>query len=226
MKKAYLRSSTNRQDLSAELQLNEIVNRFGVMETVYEDKGCSGDAPIEKRPALMECLAELKKGDELFVYSFSRVARDTFLHLFIEKECQVKDVELMSVSEEDACGGGADKVLFRTIIAAVAQFEKSMIQARTKAARAALKKNGRFLGGSRPYGYRIVDMGEHKLVEKDVEEQKVIDTMKTWQIEGMSQRAITARLRDNNIKSATGGTWSLTSVNRTLKAETFLLPTQ
>ena len=61
MKYFYGRSSTSRQEMSYELQLDEVENKFGTMDGVFFDKGVSGGAKIEKRVKLLELLEVLKK---------------------------------------------------------------------------------------------------------------------------------------------------------------------
>tara|TARA_R110000824_G_scaffold391765_1_gene589753 strand:+ start:478 stop:1227 length:750 start_codon:yes stop_codon:yes gene_type:complete len=219
MKKLILRASTGRQELSAEIQKMKVEERFGKMEKVYLDQGVKGDSPIEKRPALLRCLDELKRGDELYVFSFSRLARSTFLHLFIEKECDVKGVSITSLSEEDASGGGAEKKLFRTIIAAISEYEKSLIQARSKAAKETLKAKGRYCGGRRPYGTRIVERNGARMVYVEPGERAVIDRMLAEKKAGRSIRLITEGLNTDGIISATGSSWHFSSVKDIVKRE-------
>ena len=219
MKKLILRASTGRQELSAEIQTLKVEERFGKMDEVYLDQGVKGDAPIDKRPALMRCLDELKRGDELYVFSFSRLSRSTFLHLFVEKECDVKGVTITSLSEEDASGGGAEKKLFRTIIAAIAEYEKSMIQARSKAAKETLKAKGRYCGGRRAYGTRIVEKDGSRMVELEPNERKVIDRMLSEKKAGRSIRLITEGLNKDSISSVTGPSWHYSSVKDIVKRE-------
>lgn len=219
MKKLILRASTGRQELSAEIQKLKVEERFGRMDKTYLDQGVKGDAPIDKRPALMRCLDELKRGDELYVFSFSRLSRSTFLHLFVEKECDVKGVTITSLSEEDASGGGAEKKLFRTIIAAIAEYEKSMIQARSKAAKETLKAKGRYCGGRRQFGTRIVEINGARMVQVEPGERKVIDRMLAEKKAGRSIRLITEGLNTDGISSATGSRWHFSSVKDIVKRE-------
>ena len=63
----YGRSSLNKQELSAELQLNDVEEKFGPMDFQFFDKGIHGDADISKREALIEAIDELRKGDTLYI---------------------------------------------------------------------------------------------------------------------------------------------------------------
>lgn len=212
------RSSTKgegRQEMSGAIQLNEVEAKFGPMCRVFMDRGISGSAPIEKRPALLEALDTLKKGDTLYCYSFSRIARDAMLHLIIEKEASVKGFEIMSVAEEDSCGTGAEKKLFRTLIAAISEYERAIIRARVKAARTKMRKDNKFLGGKRQFGWTRV--GDR--VEPVPAERAVIEDMVSKKKAGTSIKAITDDLNSAGIESATGNTWNYHCVRHLLKRE-------
>ena len=65
----------------------------------------------------------------------------------------------------------------RTILAAVAEFERAQIALRTRAAKQQAKREGRYRGGRAPYGWRNV---EGELAEIP-EEQAVIATARRAQ---------------------------------------------
>jgi DNA invertase Pin-like site-specific DNA recombinase len=73
-----------------------------------------------------------------------------------------------------------------TILAAVAQFERVRIGERIRDARAHMRRQGRHLGGSRPFGYRLVESkssGKPVLVP-DVAAQAAIERMRAMRHEG------------------------------------------
>jgi DNA invertase Pin-like site-specific DNA recombinase len=211
MRIAYGRASTNHQEMSYELQLNEIQNKFGEMDAVYFDQGVSGGSDISKREQLLLMLDEIKKGDEVYIYSLSRIARDTLQNLYIEREIIKAGATIHSVKEDFS--QTPEAVMMRTILAAVSQYEKSLIQARTAAAKRAMRKKGLYAGGKREYGYRVI---EGELVA-DNEEQSVIDLIKDWKRSGDKITTIQRKLNDAGIESATGGVWHYTQVHRLVK---------
>jgi len=126
------RASTSRQEMSKDLQLDAIEAKFGKMDEVFFDEmskelqldaieakfgkmdgvffdTASGDAKLDKREAVIECIATLSKGDTIYIYSWSRLARDVFIHLWIEeevkkrKECLVKLCCVCSISLTKEC---------------------------------------------------------------------------------------------------------------------------
>ena len=209
----YGRSSTNKQELSAELQLNEVEEKFGEMDAVFFDKGISGDANISKREALIEAIDELKKGDTLYIYSFSRVARDSFLQLWIEREVKNRKANLISATEEEYCGETPEKRMIRVILSAVNEYEKEVIGIRTKSARKTMRNNMKYCGGKREYGWKVVGAGLVAVPH----EQEVISNVISWKDSGMTIQAITDRLNKENTLSSTGVSWHYQSVRNLVK---------
>ena len=213
MKYFYGRSSQARQEMSAELQLDEVEAKFGSMDAVFFDKGVAGDAKISKRIQLVEALDTLTKGDTLYIYSFSRIARDSLTQLWIEKEIDERKAFLVSVKEQDSCGDSPEKKMMRVILSAVNAYEKQVIRMRVASSRKTMRKNGRFLGGTRPYGYKVVG----KSLETVPNEQETIADMMSWKQQGMTIQRITDTLNENGTLSATGKAWHKTSVFGVMK---------
>ena len=212
MKIFYGRCSTGKQEMSAEIQLDEVEASFGKMDETYFDRGVAGDAKISKRIQMVAALDALGKGDTLYIYSFSRIARDSLTQLMIEKEIQKKGAGLVSVKELDACGDSPEKIMLRTILSAVNAYELEVIRMRVASARKTMRKNNRWLGGKRPYGYKVVGKS---LVEVSGE-QEVIQDIISWKEAGETTQAITDTLNSNGTPSATGTTWGYTSVRKLL----------
>ena len=211
----YGRSSTNKQELSAELQLNEVEEKFGPMDLKFFDKNISGDANISKREALVTAIDELKKGDTLYIYSFSRVARDSFLQLWLEREIKNRKANLISATEEEYCGETPEKRMIRVILSAVNEYEKEVIRIRTKSARKTMRKNMKYCGGKREYGFKVIGAGM-VAVPHEIE---TLSRMMGWKDEGMSYKRITDRLNEEKIPSASGNSWNYQVVRHILKRE-------
>ena len=209
----YGRCSTSRQEMSAELQLDEVVKKFGEMDETYFDTAVSGGAPLDKKVELLKCLESLNKNDTLYVYSFSRLSRDTLQALFIEKEIKVKGASLVSVQEAEQCGDTPEKKMMRTILSAVAEYEKELIRARIRSSRATMRKKGRYLGGKRQYGWKVIGQGLVAVPH----EQAVISKIGGWKDKGMKTQEIADALNKTGIMSATGNSWHYNSVRRLLK---------
>ncbi len=88
-----------------------------------------------------------------------------------------------------------------------------MIRARTKASRATLRKQNKYLGGKRQYGWKVVGK-ELVVVPK---EQETIEKIKGWRAAGLRTQAITDNLNSSGIESATGTSWNYSSVRKLVK---------
>lgn len=86
----YIRNSTEDQKESPEVQKREILGRYPTVSEFFHDDGVSGAAGIEKRPALTLLLRTVKKGDMIVVAKRDRLARDSFLSCWLDKEATVR----------------------------------------------------------------------------------------------------------------------------------------
>lgn len=103
------------------------------------------------------------------------------------------------------------------IMALVAEEEAKAISARTKAALAASKARGKKLGGWR--GGPVVDgtLGTAVCVKQaDAFSDSVRPTILSMRAEGLSWKAIAARLTELGIRTARGGAWGVTTVRNVL----------
>ena len=138
----YARVSTTDQDL--QLQLDALKKAGVIKEQVFTDKvsGAKSD-----RPGLEKCLSNLNKGDTLLVWRLDRLGR-SMPHLV----SLVEDLRIKGIGFRSICDGAIDTTtasgeLIFNIFSSLAQFERRLIQERTRAglesARARGKKGGR-----------------------------------------------------------------------------------
>src|SRR5206468_2952535 len=146
----YLRVSTSEQ--TVENQRNDLRAYCGARGwdnvTEYSDAGVSGTR--ERRPGLDRLMADVKarRIDVVVVAAFDRFGRsvrhlvealDLFHHL---------GVEFISLREQVDTGSALGQAIF-TIIAAIAQLERSLIVERVKAGLRRARAEGRRLGRPR-----------------------------------------------------------------------------
>jgi DNA invertase Pin-like site-specific DNA recombinase len=139
----YARVSTDVQDL--DLQLDALLKAGCVKKNIYTDK-LSGAKTA--RPGLDECLRQLKTGDTLIVWRLDRLGRSV-RHLID----LVEDLRQRAVGFKSICDGAIDTTtasgeLIFHIFTALAQFERRLVQERTKAGLTAARARGR--KGGRP----------------------------------------------------------------------------
>lgn len=140
----YARVSTGSQELR--LQLDALRKAGCAEKATFTDK-LSG--ATSARPGLERCLSQLNPGDTLVVWRLDRLGRSVRDLINI-----VEGLRQRSVGFKSLCDGAIDtttasgKLIFH-IFTALAEFERSLIQERTKAGLTAARARGR-LGGRRP----------------------------------------------------------------------------
>jgi DNA invertase Pin-like site-specific DNA recombinase len=140
----YARVSTNGQELRLQ---TDAIQKAGVpKKLIFIDK--VGGAKSE-RPGLDGCLRQLREGDTLIVWRLDRLGRSV-RHLID----LVEDLRQRKVGFKSICDGAIDTTtasgeLIFHIFTALAQFERRLVQERTRAGLAAARARGR-LGGRRP----------------------------------------------------------------------------
>ena len=144
----YARVSTvNGQDPETQrLALREYAQARGLKShREYVDVGVSGSK--DRRPALNELMKDSHRRhfDGVLVARFDRFARSTRHLVMALDEFNALGVHFISLNESIDTSTPMGKMVF-TVIAAVAELERSIIQERIKAGLARAKKQGKRLG--------------------------------------------------------------------------------
>ena len=213
---AYLRVSTDQQTQSGaglDAQLDACTRAAGTLDGVYRDEGVSGKTGLDKRPALLELISALDQGDTLIVAKRDRLGRDPLVVAMIESAVKRKGARIVSAAGEGTDSDSPTDILMRRMVDAFAEYERLIIGARTKAALQAKKVRGERVG-QLPYGYRCDD-GINLI--PDADEQDVIQQVKQLQTEGLSLRAIAARLTALG-KPSRGTGWHPQTIKNILSA--------
>lgn len=136
----YARVSTDEQDLRAQL---DQLRKHGVLDVnLYSDKK-SGKST--KRPGLEAALMDCRPGDVLVVPSLDRLSRSVEDLIGLSKRLTEEGVELRSLREQIDTTSPMG-VFFFHLMAALAQFERSLIGKRTREGLAATVARGTKLG--------------------------------------------------------------------------------
>lgn len=138
----YIRVSTG--DQNADLQRNELTDycqfrKWEIVET-YDDV-MSGAK--DKRPALDRLMADARRGkfDVVVVWRFDRFARSTSHLLRALEEFQSVSIDFVSLTESIDTSTPTGKMVF-TVLAAVAELERSTIRERVLAGQKAARRRG------------------------------------------------------------------------------------
>lgn len=142
MRIGYARVSTVEQTAAA--QLDRLTDDG--CERVFTDEAVSGAQA--SRPQLDAMIGQLRAGDEIVVYSLSRLGRSTRNLLDLVERFEADGVKLVSLTESIDTSTPAGRMVI-TVLAAVAELEREMIRDRTVAGLAAARTRGR-VGGRPP----------------------------------------------------------------------------
>lgn len=139
---AYVRVSTD--DQSTEAQCHTISQHHNV-EHWYSDEATSGATKAAQRPKFSELLKFARKGDTLIVAAIDRLGRDTIDLLETVEALTAKGVAVVSMREGFDLSSPIGKAML-TMLAAVAELERSNIKARQMAGIARARATGQKLG--------------------------------------------------------------------------------
>lgn len=219
----YLRVSTEGQvgedkfGLSAQQEQVEIYAKSQQIEIIdwYIDEGISGASL--NREGLQGLLNDSEQGlfEAVIVAKMDRVARELMAQLWIEKELLKNNVELISASEPFR-GQDPANVLFRQVIGAFAQFEKSRIAERMTGGRKQKAKQGGYSGGRAPIGYT----SQHGSKALALDEQKALTVKRVFELRQQNPswrlQDIAEQLNNEGHTTATGVKFSKVQVKRIL----------
>ena len=182
----------------------------GEIVGTHSDEGISGGASLEKRPALLTAISELKRGDVLLVAKRDRLGRDPMVVAMIEAAVNRKGARVLSAAGEGTSDDDPTSVLMRRMVDAFSEYERLIIKARTKAALHAKKiRNERV--GHIPFGFRLAADGRH--LESEPNEQEILTLIRELRGNGLSLRAIASQLTTSGLPNR-GKDWNGVSVLR------------
>lgn len=190
----YVRVSTKQQaddGLSLDTQQRQIEG-YAMMhgleiDEIFKERAVSGWKPFDTRPQGRRLAACLTKGDIIICSKLDRLFRSARDALTVSDELKQRGVSLHLLDlGGDVTNNGVSKMFF-TIVAAFAEFERDRIAERISDVKASERDKGRYLGGTRPFGFRIGVDGE---LVTDEREQELINQVVLLRARGKSLRAI------------------------------------
>lgn len=139
---AYVRVSTD--DQTTEAQKHTISERYNVSEW-FSDMATSGATKAKDREGFKALYGYVRKGDTVVVSAIDRLGRDTIDILETVETLKQKGVTVVSMREGFDLSSPVGKAML-TMLAAVAELERSNIKARQMAGIERAKAEGRKLG--------------------------------------------------------------------------------
>lgn len=135
----YARVSTDDQNMDLQIQALE---RLGCQK-VFTDHGVSGSTT--SRPGLDRAMTRLKQGDKLVVWRLDRLGRSLAYLVRLLESLGQRDILFQSLTEHIDTSSSGGRLVFH-MMAALAEFERSLISERTRAGMAAARANGKHMG--------------------------------------------------------------------------------
>ena len=221
---AYLRVSTDKQaDRGVSLEAQRA--KLEAYATLYElnlvavevDAGVS--AKTLERPALQRALEALERSEAkvLVVMKLDRLTRSVRdLGLLVEKYFAKGKWELMSVSENINTQSAAGRLVLN-VLGSVSQWEREAIGERTSVAMQHKASRGEYTGGEVPFGYQLGSDGVN--VVPDLNEQRILQRIRTLRGSGMSLRKIGQALVAEGLRNRSGASWGPSTLKRVLDRE-------
>jgi len=181
---AYARTSTLKQASEDKSSIDEQIAKCRAVAAlrgslskynfqVHVDKGVSGSKPLAQRPAGMELLAQVKKGDTIIVSKMDRIFRSGADALAMIDRFKKEKIHLI------LCDMGIEPVadspvstLFFSLLAAFAQFERERIHERITEGKRAKRDRGGHVGGPVPYGFSKLGLGAKAILVPNDEERR------------------------------------------------------
>jgi DNA invertase Pin-like site-specific DNA recombinase len=165
----YARVSTFDQNLDLQI---DALKKAGC-EKIYTDQLSGAKA---ERPGLIEALAFARKGDTLVVWRLDRLGRSLRHLILTVEEMQSRGIALKSLQDSIDTATAAGQLQFH-MIAALAQFERSLIQERTNAGLVAARARGRLGGRPKKLTPEQVEMAAALMKDKTVSVKQICETL-------------------------------------------------
>jgi DNA invertase Pin-like site-specific DNA recombinase len=160
MKIGYARVSTDEQN--PDLQLDAL--KGAGCEKIFTDKASGASV---KRSELAKCLKALVAGDTLIVWKLDRLGRSLYRLIELLDGLKAQGVAFHSLTEAIDTVTPTGRAMFQ-MVGILAELERSLIQERTKAGRAAAVSRGVKMGRKTKltpqqvsHAQKLIEQGEH-----------------------------------------------------------------
>jgi DNA invertase Pin-like site-specific DNA recombinase len=157
----------------------------------FRDSNCNWALGFSKRENGKHLLGLLQAGDVLLCSRLERIFSSSHEAVKLINKLREKSVELHIVELDGDITSPRFEVNFEKIATIFSRLEKRKSAERIKSVKQRQRKQGRYLGGSRPFGYMIHENG--RLIENHVE-QRVLRKIMELKKEGKSLRAISSEV--------------------------------
>lgn len=220
MEAIYARQSVDRKDsISIESQI-EFCKREVTTGPylIYVDRGYSGKDT--NRPDFEKLLSDVKKGKitKVIVYKLDRMSRSLLDFAKIIDLFNEYRIEFLSCTEKFDTSTPIGKAML-SIIMVFAQLERETIQKRVVDNYYERGRQGMYIGGRAPYGFRKIEtsyQGKKTYMFQEVPEQSAVlkEIYQMYMQPGTSLGSISRYLNQKQIPAAEGGHWDTCKLSR------------
>ena len=154
--------------------------------SIIEEKAISGGLPLSERPAGGPMFDGLQEGDVLICYKLDRLFRNLEDSVVVSRQLRDKEIVLVIM---DAGGNVTDDILgkmYFTMLSLFAEFERKKTAERTKEGSENRSKEGGFIGGPPPFGWKSVidpNSTKRKILVEDPPMQRLIEILIKYRAE-------------------------------------------
>ena len=151
----------------------------------------SGGVEFRKRKVFQKVLKELGSNGRLIVSRLDRLSRSVLQTLQLVEDFKKSHNQLCITDIGNVHTDGVSKV-FITILASLAEIERTNISERIKASKEIAKQERKYLGGYTEFGYKV----ENKKLVPDEKEFIVLQSMVNLRKSGLGYRKISDEIKN------------------------------
>lgn len=181
-----LESQRRAIELIAELEGYDLIE-------VFSDAAASGGTPLAQRPEGRKLLSHVTANDVIVCVKLDRLSRDALDAAGVLRSLKQRGVALyLRDLGGDVTSSNVSSLIFG-LLSNVAEFERSRIRERVAEAKRTQKLDGRFLGGSVPFGFSQAREGTKIFLAADEKVQAEAQRLRAQGYSArMAARAFTA----------------------------------
>ena len=165
-----------------------LAEQWYMTETLRDDD-CNWNLEFHKRLNGKRLMTMLRSGDVVLCSKLERIVSSGSEALALIRQLRDKSVKLHIAELGGDIGSSEFSVNFEKAASIFAALERRKSAERIKGVKQTQRKQGRYLGGSRPFGYMIHENG--RLIENPME-QRVLRKIMDLKKQGKSLRAISS----------------------------------
>ncbi|MGX8235638.1 recombinase family protein [Bacillus subtilis] len=222
---AYARVSSESQieNTSIEEQLKKIqaycISQDLELVNTFVDEGLSGSNT--DRSSYTEMIEYISNAENevsgVVVLKADRIHRRLKnLLIMIEDILEPNGIAFISVSEKFDTST-AQGMLFLQMIGSFGEFERKVINERTKGGRISTAMKNKYAGGQVPYGYIVIN-GQ---VKQNKEHAAVVKEVFDLYLDGKSYNKIATILNNRNVPTRKGGKWHAQQIKNMINTESY-----